>query len=927
MNIRREAAMPGAAGAAKDTPAAAGGVVQPFPYSTGPRGLLRSRLPNLYRALIKTTLGWYKKLMNDARFKLMVLALGACIAVLGTATISRAVFTGRVLIRQSLGRVEYSGSLAASRVSGWLESQIGYLNGVAEDMGWMLESYDRGELRSVIEAHYQNYETTFFQMYFGYPDGTLWFPGEWTPPEGWRADERDWYRGALENPLRVFVSDPYRDLRTGRICITISKAVLRNGALLAVVGVDVYLSSIQRLVDETPIAEGQGFAFLVDGDSGVILAHPDPRMTPGEEGVYRTVHDSFGGVYRELLNTADGESIFIAGFDGTRRYCNSQTISSAGWKLFSLVDQDTIRIPIERQTSLEILLSVAVLLLMVGVLLVTSRAMRRAALTAKEHSDMKTAFLANMSHEIRTPMNGIIGFAELALENSGLAEQTRDYLVKIRNSARDLLGILNDILDVSKIEAGKVVLEKIPFDLHDLITACESTISVRAAEKGIGLYIYSEPVIEYLLLGDPTKLRQALLNLLSNAVKFTNVGTVKLMVAAEKTTSGKVLLRFEIKDSGIGMTTAQMANIFQPFEQADRSTTRKFGGTGLGLSISKNLVELMGGKLSVESAPGIGTKFSFALEFESSDVKTETRGKEFGPPGEFRHPAFSGRILVCEDNTMNQELIRDHLGRLGLAVDIKENGRLGLEAVQSSMEQGRPYDLIFMDIHMPVMDGLEASSAIRRLGCSSPIIALTANVLTQETGVYYRYGIADHLGKPFTTQELWDCLSRYLPSPGHPAGDRNGGPSSDPRPAVDYQAGLATSGGNRELYEKLRREFYRHNRDFWGTFLVLLGEGPAGTGPGTAGAAGVMDDAKGDAAGSEPAGARGDDPIVTAHRMVHNLKSSAALIGAEGLREAAAAVEAALKEGGRNYSREQLAALRGALEAALVELGGSAELR
>jgi signal transduction histidine kinase/DNA-binding response OmpR family regulator len=830
--------------------------------------------------------------MKDARFKLMVLALGVGITVLGIVMVSRAVFTGQVLTSQSLGKIEYAGSLGASRINSWLESQIGYLNGVAEDLGWIMESYDAEDLRSIIEAHYENYGTDFFQMYFGYPDGSLWFSGDWDPPEGWRADKRDWYAGAIRDPLRVFVSKPYADSRTGSICIAISKAVLWNGELLAVVGADIYLNDIRNMVNSIPIADGRGFAFLAEGESGIILVHPDPLMMPEGDGSYRTIYDSFGGLYRELLEAAEGESIFLAGFDGTRRYCNSQAVPAAGWKFFSLVDQDTIQAPIIRQIRLEITLSVTVLLLVSALLLAASQAMRRAALTAKEHSDMKTAFLANMSHEIRTPMNGIIGFAELALDHSYLAVQTRDYLEKIRNSAKDLLGILNDILDLSKIEAGKVVLEKIPFDLHDLIMACESAISVRAAEKGIALYIYSEPVIEYRLLGDPTKLRQVLLNLLANAVKFTNTGTVKLLVTAENAETDRVPIRFEVKDSGIGMTAAQTVHVFEPFEQADRSTTRKFGGTGLGLPISKNLVELMGGRLTVESAPGIGSKFSFTLEFELSDQKTGNRGQEPGSSEEHRRPVFRGRVLVCEDNTLNQELIRDHLSRLGLEADIMENGRLGLEAVRKSMDKGRPYGLIFMDIHMPVMDGLEASAEIKRLGFPSPIIALTANVLTQDMRIYRRCGIADLLGKPFTSQELWDCLSRYL---GSSAARPSGGAGKNPPAAVDYQAGLAMAGGDRELYEKLRRLFYRENKDFFQTLLPLLARGPGGN-----------------------TGERNNDTI-TAHRMVHGLKSNAALIGAEGLREAAAAVEAPLK-GGTNYSREQLEALRQALDAVLGEL-------
>ncbi|MDR0400181.1 MAG: response regulator [Treponema sp.] len=858
--------------------------------------------------------------VNNAWYKLTILALGVSITALGIVIGSRAAFTGRVLTSQSLGRIEYEGSLGAARINGWLESQIGYLNGVAEDLGWIMTAYGTEDMQSIIEAHYENYGTDFFQMYLGYPDGSLWSSGEWEAPADYRLAARDWYLGAVRNPLRVFVSEPYVDSRTGSICIALSKAVLRGGELLAVLGADIYLSDIRNMVNDIPIAEGRGFAFLVDGESGIILVHPDSSMMPGEDGTYRTVHDSYGGVYRELLAAAEGESVFIAGYDGARRYCNSQAVPAAGWKFFSLVDHETIQAPISRQIRLQITLSLIVLVLVLALLLAVSRAMRRAAETAKEHSDMKTAFLANMSHEIRTPMNGIIGFAELALEHAGLAAQTRGYLEKIRNSARDLLGILNDILDVSKIEAGKIVLEKIPFDLHDLITACESAISVRAAEKGIGLYIYAEPVIEYRLLGDPTKLRQILLNLLANAVKFTNTGIVKLMVTAEKAAAGRMLLHFEVKDSGIGMTAAQAANVFKSFEQADRSTTRKFGGTGLGLPISKNLVELMGGRLEVESAPGIGSKFSFTLEFELSSQRAGTRGQDSAYPGELRRPVFSDRVLVCEDNTMNQELIRDHLGRLGLEADIVENGRRGLEAVRGAMEEGRPYGLILMDIHMPVMDGLEASTEIKRLGCSSPIVALTANVLTQDTGLYHHYGIAGHLGKPFTSQELWDCLSLYLDPVSYtvlPDGASNSAP-----PAIDYQTGLAASGGNRELYERLRRIFYDQNKNFFERLLSLVRRGPPRNPPPDGGQTNrpPQDPPPGGGAGGNTGG-QNNDTMADAYRMVHGLKSNAALIGAETLRQAAAVVEPLLK-GGAHYNREQLEALRKALDAVLGELKG-----
>jgi signal transduction histidine kinase/HPt (histidine-containing phosphotransfer) domain-containing protein len=792
--------------------------------------------------------------------------------------------------------VEYSGALAAARLNGWLENQMGYLEAVAEDLSWAMESSGSEALRQIIESHYQNYKHQFFRLYFGYPDGSGWFSNGWQPERDWYAYQRPWYTGAVKNQGRIFISEPYRGTATGNVYIAVSKAVIRNGEVAAVAGADIDLDAIRRIVNEIPIAEGRGFAFLVAEDTGIILVHPDKNLTPSGEGRALTLYDIPEKAYQDLLKTGDGESVFITRPGGTRRYYNGHTITSAGWKLFSSVDQDTILDPIMRHTRFEIFLSLLVFVLVCVLLYIASQAMGRAARTAQEHSNMKTVFLANMSHEIRTPMNGIIGFAELALEDSNTTGKNRAYLEKIRDSAKDLLSIINNILDISKIEAGKVNLEKIPFSLHDVFTACENAISLKAEEKKINLYVYSEPVLEYKLLGDPTRLRQILLNLLSNAVKFTNAGTVKLMAAVEKTAPGKAVLRFEVKDSGIGMTAEQTARIFRSFEQGDSGTTRKYGGTGLGLAISKNLVELMGGKLSVDSAPGIGSRFSFVLEFEFSDeLDRKPESLEQKPPAATaRRIRFSGRALICEDNPMNQELIRDHLERFGLEADIREDGRQGVEAIEESLRENRPYDLILMDIHMPVMDGLEASTEIKRLGCPTPIVALTANVLTQDTDIYYRYGIAGHLAKPFTAQELSNCLLKYLsplpPSP-EPGNTETGG-------IIDWQAALGVTEGNREFAEKLRRDFYTQNRDFFGKFSALLEESRA----------------------QGPEIKDGDSSILTAHRMVHTLKSSAAIIGARKLHVAAGEMEAALGAGKAAYSREQLETLRETLAATLAAL-------
>ena len=373
----------------------------------------------------------------------------------------------------------------------------------------------------------------------------------------------------------------------------------------------------------------------------------------------------------------------------------------------------------------------------------------------------KSAFLANMSHEIRTPMNSIIGFSELAMDDD-IPDRTRDYLQKIRNNAEWLLGIINDTLDLSKIETGTLVLEKIPFDLHDIFTHCKTAIMPTAVEKGLMLYFFAEPSVGKKLVGDPTRLRQVLTNLLSNAIKFTRKGTVKVSASIIASTDDSVTLSFEVSDTGIGMSYEQIERIFEPFEKADSSMTRKVGGTGLGLTICRSIIELMGSELILESTIGMGSKFTFELTFGTINVAEESKNLPVNI-NESDKPVFDGEILVCEDNIMNQKVISEHLSRIGLHTVIANNGLEGINIIRNRMETGqKPFDLIFMDIHMPVMDGLEASAALIKMNNQVPVIALTANVMSSDLEVYRSKGLPDYLGKPFTSKELWSCLLKYL---------------------------------------------------------------------------------------------------------------------------------------------------------------------
>jgi len=495
--------------------------------------------------------------------------------------------------------------------------------------------------------------------------------------------------------------------------------------------------------------------------------------------------------------------------------------------------------------------------------------LRRAAEAAREASRAKSVFLATMSHEMRTPMSGIIGFSELALDDDDISEKTRAYLERIKANSHDLLKIINDILDISKIEAGKVSLEHIPFDLHDALRSSEEIIAPLALEKGITLACHIDPSIHWRLLGDPTRLRQALVNLLSNAVKFTHSGSVKFVASIAKSGAGSATIRFEVTDSGIGMSDEQIKRIFEPFAQADDSTTRKYGGTGLGLSITKNIIELMGGRLAVKSAPGAGSRFSFELTFEAAAAEAPAYAHELTARiGD--KPVFEGDVLVCEDNAMNRQVICDHLSRAGLRVAAASDGREGVEAVRWRMAAGMPpFDLIFMDVHMPSMDGLEAARLLAQMGSSAPIVALTANVMPDDREIYRQAGLPDCLAKPFTAHELWACLLKYLTP-------------------VSVNA---ANGGEEPIADELtRREllknFWEDNRRTYEDIVWYID----------------ARDAK------------------RAHRLAHTLKSTAALIGRYALRDAARDVEDALRRDGADADRGLLDRLNVELSLVMSEL-------
>ncbi|MFZ9504363.1 MAG: ATP-binding protein [Cyclobacteriaceae bacterium] len=370
----------------------------------------------------------------------------------------------------------------------------------------------------------------------------------------------------------------------------------------------------------------------------------------------------------------------------------------------------------------------------------------------------KEQFMANISHELRTPINGISGIASLLAEGTP-PEESKTYLNAIRSAAENLKVIINDILDISSIESGKLTFEKIGFNLDDLLSALEGTFTVQAKSKNVSLFFEMAPETRRMYFGDPVRLNQILINLIGNALKFTQKGSVTLSVSLKSMQKDTCELKFEVRDTGIGIAADKLSRIFERFSQADSSVTRKYGGTGLGLTIVKQLVELQKGSIHVNSLEGVGSVFTVIIPYAiTGDLKAGI-SKPIYRKENSNDLLKKLHILLVEDNDINQLYAGSILKSWGIKYDVAENGFVALEKLKTI----RP-DLILMDVQMPVMDGFEASRSIRQgdsLICKIPIIALTAHTNQSIIERCTESGMNDYIPKPFTPGELQEILLRY----------------------------------------------------------------------------------------------------------------------------------------------------------------------
>ena len=369
----------------------------------------------------------------------------------------------------------------------------------------------------------------------------------------------------------------------------------------------------------------------------------------------------------------------------------------------------------------------------------------------------KTQFLANMSHEIRTPMNAVLGLTHLL--HAGASPHQMERLDKISEAGRHLMSIINDILDLSKIEAGKFVLEESPLDVELLLQNVSALVSERARAKGLSLLVSCDSLPAG-LQGDPTRLRQALLNYVTNAIKFTDEGRVTIRVKPMAVNRDDALLRFEVEDTGVGIPPELRTRLFSAFEQADNSTTRKYGGTGLGLAITRHLAQLMGGEVGVDSSAGVGSTFWFTVLLKrGAEQPVTSHPPDIDAESELRRRFSGRRVLIADDEPVNREVAMFQLEAAGLLVDQAADGA---EAV--SMAQSNHYSAILMDMQMPTMDGLEATRCIRRqaVNPATPIVAMTANAFAEDRARCLAAGMNDFLAKPFEPDALFATVYRAL---------------------------------------------------------------------------------------------------------------------------------------------------------------------
>lgn len=602
---------------------------------------------------------------------------------------------------------------------------------------------------------------------YGYFDGEYLDGSGWEPDKDYVPTERPWYLQAKEGAGKVVVVDPYIDAQTGVLTITLAKLLCDAKSVVAV---DVTMQKLQDIVEELTRKDGSGLEIVLDNNYHV-LAHPDH----GEIGKdYLKEEDTLGSaVIKEHGKVSEKDFSFT--FHDTEYVVSSMTLNN-GWLCLSVIDTTADYKSLRSRLVLTVLAASFFLAGFLGIMFYSGRKRIAAARSEEEKeravaaSEAKTAFLSNMSHEIRTPINAVLGMNEMILRECE-DPVILQYAESVRTSGNTLLGLINDILDFSKIEAGKIEILPVDYHLCTVLNDLVNMIKPRAAEKGLSLVLDFDQNIPEQLHGDEVRIKQIITNILTNAVKYTEKGSITFQIGFEKTESepDHILIHVSVRDSGIGIRAEDMEKLFLEFERIEEKRNRNIEGTGLGMSITKNLLEMMGTSLQVESTYGLGSRFFFTLK---------QRVVSWEPLGDYEeacrelykvHEKHQGKftapdalVLVVDDNEMNLVVFESLLKSTRVKIETADSGEKALKLTQK-----KTYDLLFFDHMMPEKDGIETLHEMRMQkenpNLNTPVICLTANAISGAREEYIREGFDDYLTKPIDSGKLEDILLTYLP--------------------------------------------------------------------------------------------------------------------------------------------------------------------
>lgn len=630
-------------------------------------------------------------------------------------------------------------------IDNWLDERIK----LAEETAAHIVSDNRHEdpvefLRSPI------YEQTFLWTYYGTARGDyhIW-PLDPSLPADYDPRTRPWYKDAVKAGATT-LTEPYLDITTDIETITVAVPVYEDGELKGVVGADFSTEELTDVLTESDLG-ALGFSFLVSGD-GKILAHPQPEF------IGKTLSEAYPNgapaMNGEISEVGDDKNMHIV------RFVRLRSIDSVDWRIGLVIDKNIAYASLRDFRKSAAIAALGASLLMIVVLgfvihRLLVRPLEKARLAADAANAAKSEFLASMSHEIRTPMNGVLGMADVLL-NTDLNERQRELASIIVSSGQALVTVINDILDFSKLEAGKLRLVPRSFNLRQMVHEVATMMQARAIEKDIELIVRYAPNLTEGVIADEARLRQVLGNLIGNAVKFTDRGHVLVDISGERA-GDRVKLHFSVADTGIGIAPTEIPRMFERFEQADGSHTRRFGGTGLGLAICKNIVELMGGEIGAESELGKGSRFWFTIDAPADD--------KIKPVAPVTEATFAGvRLLAVDDNAVNRRVIEELTDGWGLRATVVSSGAEALDALRASVAENNRFDVILMDYQMPGEHGLAVTARIQAdpRFASIPVILLSSVDVTLSASPEDRTRFAAHLPKPVRPSQLMDLLARVL---------------------------------------------------------------------------------------------------------------------------------------------------------------------